>query len=98
MTGPAPFFGFSCWPGARAGASAVEVAPGRLALSVYLDPMDVVLHVPPFPGGEAYLARFLRELARSATGLADQLAAVGEGESPRHRRDERPENVGEGGR
>lgn len=83
MTGPTPFFGFSGWPGARAGASAVEVSPGRLAFMVHLDPMDILLHVPPFPGGENYMARFLREVARSASGMADQLAAAGE--PARHR-------------
>ena len=81
MTGPIPFFGVSNWPGARAATSVVEVEPGRLALSVHLDPIDWVLNVPPFPGGERYMARFLRGLARSAEEMAEQLDAA---EGARH--------------
>lgn len=78
MTGPTPFFGLSCWPGAQAGASVVEVAPDRSALSVYLDPISLVLNAPPFPGGDRVMARFLRQVARSANALADQLDAKAE--------------------
>lgn len=73
MTGPNPFFGLSCWPGARAGVTAVEVVPGRVALSVYLDPMSLVLNVPPYPGGDRFMAGFMRDLARTADDMADQL-------------------------
>jgi hypothetical protein len=53
----------------------VEVRPGELALAIHLDPLDLLLHVPPFPGGQRYMVHFLREVAGSATALADQLAA-----------------------
>jgi hypothetical protein len=78
MTGPVPFFGFSCWPGARSAASVVEVSPGRLGLSVHLDPIDWVLNIPPFPGGDRYMARFMRQMSRAAADLADQLEAMAE--------------------
>lgn len=68
-----PFFGVSNWPGARAGVSVVEVEPGRLALSVHLDPINWLLNVPPFPGGERFMVRFLLQLAQSAGEMADQL-------------------------
>jgi hypothetical protein len=73
MTTPTPFFGSSCWPGARAGASVVEVTPGQPALSIYVDPMEWLLNVPPFPDGDRYMVRFLRQVARSASELANQL-------------------------
>lgn len=73
MTSGSPFFGVSCWPGARAGVSVVEAAPGRLALSVHLDPINVVVSIPPFLGGDRFMVRFLRELAGSAERLADDL-------------------------
>lgn len=85
MTGPTPFFGVSNWPGARAATSVVEVAPGTLGLSIYLDPIDWVLNIPPFPGGEQYMVRFLRQLAHTAGELADRLdAARVDGDLARH--------------
>lgn len=86
MTGPNPFFGLSCWPGARAGVTAVEVVPGRVALSVYLDPISLVLNVPPYPGGERFMAGFMRDLARTADDMADQLdtASAAPGGESRH--------------
>lgn len=86
MTGPMPSFGVSCWPGARAESSVVEVAPGQTALSVYLDPIDLVVHVPPFPDGPAAMVRFLRGLARASAEFADQLDSSGSGGPARHRR------------
>jgi hypothetical protein len=62
-----------CWPGPRAAAGAQLGADGEPVLTVFLDPVDLVLSVPPFPDGTAAMARFLRELSRSASRLANQL-------------------------
>jgi hypothetical protein len=86
MTGPTPFFGSSCWPGARSAASMVEVTPGHPALSIYLDPMEWLVHVPPFPDGDRYMVRFLRQLARVAGEMANELDSTSGGaDQARHR-------------
>jgi len=56
------------------------VTSGWPSLVVYLDPVNLAIHVPPFPGGPAVLARFCRELAREAAKVADHL----EGRAGRH--------------
>jgi hypothetical protein len=51
----------------------VEATPGHPALSIYLDPLEWLVHVPPFPDGDRYMVRFLRQLARVAGDMADEL-------------------------
>jgi hypothetical protein len=62
-----------CWPGPRAAAGAQEVPAGEPVLAVFLDPVNLVLTVPPFPNGPVVMARFLRELARAAAHVAADL-------------------------
>lgn len=61
-----------CAPGRNVTASMVLVQD-RPALMIYLDPANLAIQVPPFPGGSAKLAQFCRELAREAVKLADHL-------------------------
>jgi hypothetical protein len=69
-----------CWPGPRATAGVHQTASDEYALVAFLDPMNVVLTVPPFPNGDVVTARFLRELAGAAFEMA---AAI----DPAHRAD-----------
>jgi hypothetical protein len=46
---------------------------GEPLLAMFVDPMNMVLTVPPFPEGPASCVRFLRELARAATEMADEI-------------------------
>ncbi len=62
-----------CWPGPRAAAGVQAGPAGEHLLAVFLDPMNIVLTVPPFPTGPAGMARFLRELARAAFSMAAEL-------------------------
>lgn len=62
-----------CWPGPRAAAGVQEAPAGDPVLAVFIDPVSLVLAVPPFPDGRVVMARFLRELARSATQMAAEL-------------------------
>lgn len=73
MSDPTPLFRLSCCPGARAAAVVHEVAPGRNVLSAFVDPLNVVINVPPLPDGHLVMARFCRELARAAWKLAEEL-------------------------
>ena len=65
--------GVTCWPNARASSGVFELSPGRPALVVNLDPVNMVITVPPVRDGGLFMATFLRELARQATQFADQL-------------------------
>jgi hypothetical protein len=46
---------------------------GEYLLAVFLDPMNLVVTVPPFPRASASTARFLRELARAALRMAGEI-------------------------
>jgi hypothetical protein len=77
-------FTVTCWPRLGAFASARELPESdRLALVLYLDPVSLVLSVPPVPGGAAVMARFCRQLAQEASRVAADLepgtAVTGEG-------------------
>ncbi|UVS76335.1 hypothetical protein [Actinokineospora sp. UTMC 2448] len=67
-------------PGPQAGAVSMPVC-GAPGLVLFLDPGDLALRVPPFPGGPRFLAKFCRELAREATKVADALEKRQAGES-----------------
>ncbi|WP_143261945.1 hypothetical protein [Allokutzneria sp. NRRL B-24872] len=60
-------------PGKQASAAMLMVGDHCPTLALYLDPVNLRLQVPPFPGGSQVLARFCREVAREATKLADHL-------------------------
>lgn len=64
-------FNVTCSPGRDAAAGYVRVTEHLPALVLYLDPVNLAIQLPPFPGGGALLARFCRELAQEATKLAD---------------------------
>ncbi|HEX5403571.1 MAG TPA: hypothetical protein VFX16_14870 [Pseudonocardiaceae bacterium] len=68
-----------CWPGPRAAAGAQEGPAGEPVLAVFLDPVNLVLTVPPFPTGPFVMAQFLRELARAAMRVATDLDPTDEG-------------------
>ena len=62
-----------CWPGPRAAAGVQTGPAGEHMLAVFLDPVNIVLTVPPFPTGPLEMARFLREMARAASRMAAEL-------------------------
>lgn len=62
-----------CWPGSRAAAGVQSTPGGELLLAVFLDPVNLVLTVPPFPQGAPVMAVFLRQLARAAGRMAAEL-------------------------
>lgn len=66
-------FNATCTPGKDAGAAMIQVTPEVPALAIYLDPVNIAIQLPPFPGGLDVLMRFCRELSREAAKLADHL-------------------------
>lgn len=62
-----------CWPGAEATAGLLGVELEDAHLMMLLDPLAMALTLPPEQAGWPPMARFLRELADSATLLADQI-------------------------
>jgi hypothetical protein len=66
-------FNVTCTPGRAAAAGMVQMTAEIPALVIYLDPVNVAIQLPPFPGGADVLMRFCRELAREAGRLADHL-------------------------
>jgi hypothetical protein len=82
-------FNVSCSPGRDAAAAFMRVTEHLPALVMYLDPVNVAIQVPPFPGGDVVLAKFCRELAREAAKLAAEIDPDGEPappeRAPRHR-------------
>ena len=81
-------FNVTSTPGKDAAAGFMRVTEHLPALVIYLDPVNVVIQLPPYPGGDTVLARFCRELAREATRLARHLDPAGRtpiaGGAPRH--------------
>ncbi|MEU7524870.1 hypothetical protein AB0A74_03990 [Saccharothrix sp. NPDC042600] len=61
----------------HAAAACLVMANGLPTLGVYLDPVNLTVQVPPFPGGREALARFCRELSREAWKVADRLELAG---------------------
>lgn len=76
-------YNMSCSPGRDARAAYMRVTEHLPALVLYLDPVNLAIQLPPFPGGDQVLAKFSRELAREATKLANALDPAGA--RPRHR-------------
>lgn len=76
-------FNVTCSPGRDAAAAYMRVTPQLPALVIYMDPVNMAIQLPPFPGGEQLLAKFCRELAREAEKLADAIAPD-TGPAPRH--------------
>jgi hypothetical protein len=76
MTSPDLPFGIWCWPGRQAGVGVQQLPSGEPVLGVFLDPVNLVLSVPPFPDGPVRTAQFLRELARAASRMATELESA----------------------
>lgn len=68
-------FNVTCSPSKDATAGMIRVTPELPALILYLDPVNLAIQLPPFPGGAQVLARFCRELSREAARLADEFDA-----------------------
>jgi hypothetical protein len=62
-----------CWPGPDAMAGVFGDEPGQEHLMMLLDPLALALTTPPRPADRPLMARFLRELAHSATLMADRV-------------------------
>jgi hypothetical protein len=73
MTSPDVPFGMWCWAGPQAGAGVQQLPSGEPVLGIFLDPVNLVLTVPPFPDGPVRTVRFLHELARAASLMATEL-------------------------
>jgi hypothetical protein len=71
-------FNVTCSPGKDAAAGYMRVTEHLPALVIYLDPVNMAIQLPPFPGGEQLLAKFCRELAREAAKLAASIDPAGE--------------------
>lgn len=71
-------FNVTCTPGRDAAAAFMRVTPQLPALVIYLDPVNVAIQLPPFPGGDQVLAKFCRELSREAAKLAAEIDPDGE--------------------
>lgn len=80
-------FNVTCSPGKDATAGFMRVTEHLPALVMYLDPVNLAIQLPPFPGGDLLLAKFCRELAREAAKLAAEIDPDNEPEveGPRHR-------------
>jgi hypothetical protein len=77
-------FNVTCSPGKDAVAGYMRVTEHLPALVIYLDPVNLAIQLPPYPGGDLVLARFCRELSREATKLAAAIDPTGEESGPRH--------------
>ncbi|HEY0690948.1 MAG TPA: hypothetical protein VGD71_18160 [Kribbella sp.] len=71
-------FNVTCTPGRDAAAGYMRVTEHLPALVIYLDPVNVAIQLPPYPGGDLVLAKFCRELAREAAKLAAAIDPAGE--------------------
>jgi hypothetical protein len=66
----------TCWPGDKAMAGVIGEEPGSEHLMMLLDPLIFALVTPPGENGSAKMGQFLRELAHSATLMADRIDPV----------------------
>jgi hypothetical protein len=79
-------FNITCTPGKDAAVGFMRVTEHLPALVMYLDPVNLAIQLPPFPGGDLLLAKFCRELAREAAKLAAEIDPGNEPtpDAPRH--------------
>jgi hypothetical protein len=88
-TSPQPPFQMWGWPGPNAVAAIEADEAGDRYLCLFLDPVNLVITVPPFPDGPRVLAGFYRRLARVSAQLAGELdpgtAVIVPGDQGRHR-------------
>lgn len=78
MTSPDLPFAMWAWPGPNASAGIHDGGNGDGVLSIFLDPINLVVTVPPFPDGRLVAARLYRQVARSCARLAAELDPAGE--------------------
>jgi hypothetical protein len=71
-------FNVTCAPGRDAVAGFMRITSELPALVIYLDPVNLVIQLPSYPGGELVLAKFCRELSREAAKLAAAVDPDGE--------------------
>lgn len=75
-------FSVACTPGRDAVAGFMKLTPELPALVLYLDPVNMVIQLPPIPDGAFVLAKFCRELSREASKLADAVDPDGGSTDP----------------
>ncbi|MGH3624983.1 MAG: hypothetical protein ACRDQ5_24880 [Sciscionella sp.] len=63
--------------GRAASSSMYEVSRGHPVLSIYLDPISLLVTIPPARHGHQQMAAFCRQLAGSAGHLANMLDSLG---------------------
>ncbi|WP_216205487.1 hypothetical protein [Amycolatopsis aidingensis] len=66
-------FNVTCTPGKDAAAGMMWITAELPALVLYLDPVNMMIQLPPSENGRQSLARFCRELEREAGKLAAEL-------------------------
>jgi hypothetical protein len=71
-------FAMWAWPGPNASASIQIADTGQRVLSIFFDPVSLVLSPAPFPNGPFLTARFYRQLARTCAQLSAELDPTGE--------------------
>lgn len=76
MTGELPFAMWG-WPGPNAAAGIQVSDTGERILSVFLDPVNLIITTPPFPDGPLVTARFYRQVARACAQLSAELDPTG---------------------
>lgn len=72
-----PSFTIWTWPGPQATAGIEILDTGQRVLSVYFDPVPLIVTLPPFPDGEVMTARFLRAIARACAQLSAEYDPTG---------------------
>ena len=65
------------WPGPNASAGIQVADTGQRVLSIFLDPVSLVLSPAPFPDGPLVTARFYRQVARACAQLSAELDPTG---------------------
>jgi hypothetical protein len=77
MTSPDLTFCMWAWPGPNASAGIQVSDAGERVLSIFLDPVSLVLSSAPFPDGPLVTARFYRQVARACAQLSAELDPTG---------------------
>ena len=72
-----PSFTIWTWPGPQATAGIEILDTGQRVLSVFFDPVTLVVTLPPFPDGAVVTARFLRSIARACAQLSAEYDPTG---------------------
>jgi hypothetical protein len=65
------------WPGPNASAGILVSDAGDRVLSIFLDPVSLVITPAPFPDGPLLTARFYRQVARACAQLSAELDPTG---------------------